>query len=150
MELKGFMYILLGGFLVGFSYYITSINPKMNIEKFMLFIIVGIGFILFGTYRLLKALLEKANESDDETKQERRQKKKKSNAPNELSVQYNQANQNNGRVNYNQQMPHQTIAKAQAQSKTNVKYCSSCGSAARHFDKFCYKCGNRNFHHKTG
>lgn len=29
-----------------------------------------------------------------------------------------------------------------------VKFCNKCGASLRHFDKFCYKCGNRNFHPK--
>jgi hypothetical protein len=27
----------------------------------------------------------------------------------------------------------------------HVKYCPQCGNTLRHFDRFCYKCGNRIF-----
>ncbi len=44
--------------------------------------------------------------------------------------------------NYNpQNMQHQSH-----NSNQGIKYCQRCGSPHRHFDKFCYKCGNRSFH----
>ncbi|MBD3163757.1 hypothetical protein GF323_00995 [Candidatus Woesearchaeota archaeon] len=36
----------------------------------------------------------------------------------------------------------------QHQGSRLVKFCSKCGSAARHFDNFCFKCGSRMFHRK--
>jgi hypothetical protein len=54
MNIHGIIYLIIGGFLIGFSYFVTSLNENLQIDKFMLFILVGYVFVVIGVIKLLK------------------------------------------------------------------------------------------------
>ena len=124
MKLHGIVYIIAGAILVGFSYYTTAVNEKLELQKFTLFVWVGFAFIGVGLFKLILNSLSKP----------KKPKLAKEN------FQHNKPTQQQTNVGQGQ-MHH-------AQPNQLIKFCSGCGSAVRHFDNFCYKCGGRMFHKK--
>ena len=121
MKIHGLAYILIGAFLIGFSYFITNISDKIDVQKFMLFIWLGVAFILFGAVRIFIG---------------RKPKIAKENFPHH-------------RPKHQVQHQHPARNQQQAQHPNQlVKFCSGCGNAVRHFDNFCYRCGSRIFHRR--
>ncbi len=124
MKIHGIVYLIVGAFIVGASYYVTSMNESLELQKFMLFIWTGVLFAIIGLFKMIHAKLTKPKKA----------KVAKENFPQHPSLQ-NEKNQ------------HQSHH-GQQQTNQLVKFCSGCGSAVRHFDNFCYKCGGRMFHRK--
>lgn len=130
MKLHGLVYLIVGAILVGFSYYTTSVNEKLDIQKFMLFVWIGYVFIGIGLIKILMEILSKP----------RKPKLAKEN------FYHNQPMHN--QTNSTQQHAHHVHGTEGQQNQQFIKFCSQCGSAVRHFDNFCYKCGSRMFHKK--
>ena len=126
MKLHGLVYIIVGVILVGFSYYATSVNESLDLQKFMLFVWIGYVFIGIGVLKIIYKILSKP---------------KKAKLAKENFHQHKQVQQQS---NMEQQSQHSK----QQQPNQLIKFCSHCGSTMRHFDNFCYKCGSRMFHKK--
>ena len=118
MKIHGLVYIVVGAFLIVFSYYISSINENIDVQKFMLFIWFGVVFVVVGLVKMIATALSQP-------------KIAKENFPHHQAK--SRQNVQSGNVQHQGSL---------------VKFCSKCGSAVRHFDNFCYKCGNRMFHRK--
>ncbi|MBR9699133.1 zinc ribbon-containing protein [Candidatus Woesearchaeota archaeon] len=118
MRIPGSIFALVGAFLIGFSYYVGTVNESLDVQKFMLFIWVGAGFLLFGSFRMFSGMRSK---------------------PKVAKENYSQKGQHHQHAVHEHHPPKQPHGK-------NVKYCSHCGAVMRHFDKFCHKCGGRSFH----
>ena len=121
MKIHGFVYLIVGAFIVGFSYYVTNVNENLDLQKFMLFVWIGGIFVVIGLFKLIAGTLSRA----------RKPKIAKENFPHHRPAQQ-----------------HAQHAQQNQQSNQFIKFCSKCGSAVRHFDSFCYKCGSRMFHRK--
>jgi UDP-N-acetylmuramyl pentapeptide phosphotransferase/UDP-N-acetylglucosamine-1-phosphate transferase len=121
MKIHGSIYLIIGVFIAGFSYYVTSINEKLDLQKFMLFVWVGVVFTIIGLFKIISNGLSK---------------------PKKPKIAKENFHHHQIQNNMQQQ------SKVAAPSNPMVKFCSNCGSAVRHFDNFCYKCGNRAFHRK--
>ncbi|MBS3136227.1 hypothetical protein J4401_04680 [Candidatus Woesearchaeota archaeon] len=106
MKLHWLMYLIVGVFVMGFSFFIRSKSD--NAQQFMLFIWAGGIFILIAIYKLGREWLQN------------KPAKVKKSAKAEPEMQ---------------------------ETNLNVKYCTACGAAMRHFDRFCYKCGNSLMSH---
>ena len=121
MRIHGIVWIIVGVFLVGFSYFISG--SGVDIQKFSLFIWTGAVFIVIGFVKAVIWIKSKPAKA----------KTHKENYPHhraKLNKEDNPVNQMHGQTN------------------EFIKFCSSCGNAVRHFDRFCYKCGSRVFHKK--
>jgi len=55
MKIHGLVYLIVGSFIIGFSYYITSVNNILDLQKFMLFVWVGVIFVIVGGVKLIVA-----------------------------------------------------------------------------------------------
>ena len=132
MKLNGIVYIVVGAILAGFSYYTTSVNEKLDTQKFLLFIWIGYVFIGIGVIKIISKILSRP----------KKPKLAKENFHHHKPVQQNDS------VQQNNALQQQTQHAEQQQTNQMIKFCSKCGSAVRHFDNFCYKCGSRMFHRK--
>lgn len=112
------MYLIVGGFIVGFSYYVTG-KTGVELNRFLIFLIFGYGFIAMGVIKLLLSLRGRP----------KKPKVSKASYPQHPSL-------------------HQGGHHGHHQGSTThgmIKYCTQCGAGMRHFDQFCHHCGNRNF-----
>jgi hypothetical protein len=154
MKINGIIYIILGGFFIGFSYYITSITKNAPLGKFSLFIIAGVVFILIGLGKLAIGLFNMPKK-EKEVRPEFVQNTAPVQHPNYVHHQTQHSSQAYHSQVHHQHAGHQVHHNQDTQyaRQTNpvnkpsqhIKYCPSCGAALRQFDKFCYKCGNRSF-----
>lgn len=119
MKIHGIVYIIVGAFIAGFSYYVAWINEGIDLQKFMLFIWTGAIFAVVGLSKIIVRALSRP----------KKPKLAKENFPHHQSL-------------------HQQTQPEQRAEQSFIKFCSRCGSAVRHFDRFCYKCGSRVFHRK--
>lgn len=147
MAINGIIYLIVGAFLTSFSYYVTTVNKNMSIEKFLIFIAVGIIFIIVGLFKLAAAALRRNAEKKELEKDMPKQIPVRHAAPPQAHPHYAHTQQHNPQAHHNvHHSQHSAQRTHQSQTATSIKFCPSCGAALRHFDSFCYKCGNRNLH----
>jgi hypothetical protein len=129
------MYLIVGAFISGFSYYITTVNKSLTIQKFVLFIAVGVIFMLIGLFKLS---VEAIRRNADKKELERDMPKV---APKQ---QVHHQTQHTDHLQHH--AAHNPANQSTSQPMNAVKFCPNCGSVMRHFDTFCYKCGSRHIH----
>lgn len=138
MKLHSIIYLIVGAILVGFSYYITSVNENLDVQKFLLFIWIGYVFIGIGVIKMIFKIMSRP----------KKPKLAKENFHHYNQSQHNNPTQQNDISQQHKQQTQKSQHSSQQQSNQLIKFCSGCGSAVRHFDNFCYKCGSRMFHRK--
>jgi ABC-type nickel/cobalt efflux system permease component RcnA len=131
MGINGVTYIAVGIFIAGFSYFITFTNQKISPRKFILFFITAGVFVGIGLFRIIANKIKENKE-----KNENKQSQPHYQAQHPQHAHHSHPTGQNASHNAGQH---------NAGQGGSVKYCTNCGSALRHFDRFCYKCGNRSF-----
>ena len=117
MKIPWLIYLIVGGFILGFSYYMTEMKETIPTEKFYLFYGFGALFLLIALGKLLVKIVVKMRE------------------PKPLGH----------KPAHYMKHPHMVAPHAQHPSgHPHVKYCPSCGAAMRSHDRFCYRCGSPN------
>ncbi|MFH1510505.1 MAG: hypothetical protein ABIF10_02345 [Candidatus Woesearchaeota archaeon] len=106
MRINGFIYLVVG---TG----VAIISKTVNSTKFVLFIYLGIGFALYGIFKIAKDGRKKSIQPAQPTQQ----------------------------LNGNHYVTrHHKVTR---DHKVSMHYCRFCGNALRYYDNFCPRCGQR-------
>jgi len=115
MRIHGIAYLFIGALIIGASYYMSNIDENSSLQKFTLFLWVSYVFIGIGVFKIIKDIIIR-----------------------EPKI----AKENFAHNNHNQTA---NVSNRHQQESRGVKYCAGCGAVLRNFDRFCYKCGSRQF-----
>ncbi|MDO8480698.1 MAG: hypothetical protein Q7S65_02660 [Nanoarchaeota archaeon] len=143
MKIHGLVYLIVGGFILGFSYFMTEIKHTVETEKFYLFYAFGALFCLIALGKFLVRVIAKMREPKLEPLE--RHIQQPSHPHHQAHAHHkSQAIPHHAQHQQSATLPSQQAPPTPAPHNPNLKYCGQCGAPMRAFDRFCYRCGNQS------